>query len=94
MVDVETQEDVGVGEVGEAVVRAAQNITPRLDADRDLVIVDEEGYLFVKGRVKDTINRGAARPGQIEAAIRTLPGVTEVAVAGVPDEDLGERVGA
>ncbi len=95
VVDVETQEDVGVGRVGEAVVRAAQNITPDWMPTGDLVVVDEEGYLFVKGRVKDTINRGGEKfgPVEIEAAIRTLGGVTEVAVAGVPDEDLGERVG-
>lgn len=92
----ETQEDVGVGQVGEAVVRAAQNITPDWMPTGDLIVVDEEGYLFVKGRVKDTINRGGEKfgPVEIEAAIRTLPGVAEVAVAGVPDEDLGERVGA
>ncbi len=96
VVDVETQEDVGVGQVGEAVVRAAQNITPDWMPTGDLVVVDEEGYLFVKGRVKDTINRGGEKfgPVEIEAAIRTLPGVAEVAVAGVPDEELGERVGA
>jgi long-chain acyl-CoA synthetase len=96
VVDVETQEDLGVGQVGEAVVRAAQNITRDWMPTGDLVAVDEEGYLFVKGRVKDTINRGGEKfgPVEIEAAIRTLPGVAEVAVAGVPDEDLGERVGA
>ena len=96
VVDVETQEDVGVGQVGEAVVRAAQNVTPDWMPTGDLVVVDDEGYLFVKGRVKDTINRGGEKfgPVEIEVAIRTLPGVTEVAVAGVPDEDLGERVGA
>jgi acyl-CoA synthetase (AMP-forming)/AMP-acid ligase II len=96
VVDVETQEDLGVGQTGEAVVRAAQNITRDWMPTGDLVAIDEEGYLFVKGRVKDTINRGGEKfgPVEIEAAIRTLPGVAEVAVAGVPDEDLGERVGA
>jgi acyl-CoA synthetase (AMP-forming)/AMP-acid ligase II len=96
VVDVETQEDVGVGQVGEAVVRAAQNITTDWMPTGDLVVVDEDGYIFVKGRVKDTINRGGEKfgPVEIETVIRTLPGVVEVAVAGVPDEELGERVGA
>jgi acyl-CoA synthetase (AMP-forming)/AMP-acid ligase II len=96
VVDVETQEDVGVGQVGEAVVRAAQNITTDWLPTGDLVVLDEEGYIFVKGRVKDTINRGGEKfgPVEIETVIRMLPGVVEVAVAGVPDEDLGERVGA
>jgi acyl-CoA synthetase (AMP-forming)/AMP-acid ligase II len=96
VVDVETQEDVGVGQMGEAVVRAAQNITTDWMPTGDLVVLDEEGYIFVKGRVKDTINRGGEKfgPVEIETVIRTLPGVIEVAVAGVPDEELGERVGA
>jgi acyl-CoA synthetase (AMP-forming)/AMP-acid ligase II len=95
VVDVETQEDVGVGHVGEAVVRAAQNITSDWLPTGDLVVMDDEGYLFVKGRVKDTINRGGEKfgPIEIETVIRTLPGVVEVAVAGVPDDELGERVG-
>jgi acyl-CoA synthetase (AMP-forming)/AMP-acid ligase II len=96
VVDVETHEDVGVGQVGEAVVRAAQNITTDWMPTGDLVVLDEEGYIFVKGRVKDTINRGGEKfgPVEIETVIRTLPGVIEVAVAGVPDDELGERVGA
>jgi long-chain acyl-CoA synthetase len=96
VVDVDTQEDVGVGQVGEAVVRAAQNITTDWLPTGDLVQLDEEGYIYVKGRVKDTINRGGEKfgPVEIEAVIRTLPGVDEVAVAGVPDDELGERVGA
>jgi len=96
VVDVETQEDVGVGGVGEAVVRAAQNITPDWMPTGDLVTVDDEGYIYVKGRIKDTINRGGEKfgPVEIETVIRTLPGVVEVAVAGVPDDELGERVGA
>jgi long-chain acyl-CoA synthetase len=95
VVDVETQEDVGVGQVGEAVIRAAQNITPDWMPTGDLVQLDDEGYIFVKGRVKDTINRGGEKfgPVEIETVIRTLPGVVEAAVAGVPDDDLGERVG-
>jgi acyl-CoA synthetase (AMP-forming)/AMP-acid ligase II len=96
VVDIETQEDVGVGQVGEAVVRAAQNITTDWMPTGDLVVLDEEGYIFVKGRVKDTINRAGEKfgPVEIETVIRTMPGVVEVAVAGVPDEDLGEKVGA
>jgi long-chain acyl-CoA synthetase len=96
VVDVESQEDVAVGQVGEAVVRAAQNITSDWMPTGDLVVVDDEGYLYVKGRVKDTINRGGEKfgPVEVEAAIRALPGVLEVAVAGVPDDELGERVGA
>lgn len=96
VVDTETQEDVGTGQVGEAVVRAEQNVTTDWMPTGDLVHVDEEGYIYVRGRVKDTINRGGEKfgPIEIEAAIRSLPGVDEVAVAGVPDDELGERVGA
>jgi acyl-CoA synthetase (AMP-forming)/AMP-acid ligase II len=96
VVDVLTHEDVGVGQVGEAVVRSAQNITSEWMPTGDLVQLDEDGYLYVKGRLKDTINRGGEKfgPIEIETAIRAIPGVVEVAVAGVPDDELGERVGA
>ena len=96
VVDVLSREDVGVGQVGEAVVRSAQNITSEWMPTGDLVQFDEDGYLYVRGRLKDTINRGGEKfgPIEIETAIRALPGVVEVAVAGVPDDELGERVGA
>ncbi|MBI2170108.1 MAG: AMP-binding protein [Actinobacteria bacterium] len=62
----------------------------------DVARVDDEGYLWIEGRLADTINRGGEKlgPVEVEAALRSHPAVTDAAVAGLPDEELGERVGA
>jgi long-chain acyl-CoA synthetase len=59
----------------------------------DLGFVDEEGYLHVTGRVKDTIIRGGnnINPYEIEEILQAHPALAEVAIVGRPDADLGER---
>ena len=54
------------------------------------------GYLKIVGRAKDLIITGGLNvyPKEIEEKIDALPGVTESAVIGVPDPDLGEAVTA
>jgi len=61
---------------------------------RDCGFLDEAGYLFVKGRLDDVIVRGGENlsPGEIEDVIRTFPGISDVAVLGLPDTEWGERV--
>ncbi len=63
---------------------------------RDKGYVDEEGFLFVGGRVDDTIIRGAENiaPAEIEDVILRHPDVLDVAVVGVPDEEWGQRIEA
>lgn len=62
----------------------------------DLGYKDEDGYLYIVGRKKELIIRGGANiyPREVEDAIMRLPGVREVAVIGVPDSNMGERVKA
>lgn len=96
VVDPVSGADLPDGEVGEAVVRATHHVTSQWLPTGDLVARDADGYLYVKGRLKEVINRGGEKfaPVEVEEAIRALPGVVDVAVAGIPDEELGERVGA
>ncbi|WP_293677175.1 class I adenylate-forming enzyme family protein [uncultured Phenylobacterium sp.] len=56
--------------------------------------MDEEGYLFVEGRLDDVIVRGGENmsPGEIEDVLRQHPQVDDVAVLGVPDDEWGEKV--
>ena len=63
---------------------------------RDEGYLDEAGYLFVRGRSDDTIIRGGENiaPAEIEAVIEQMPGVAEVAVAGLPSEEWGQQIGA
>ena len=58
--------------------------------------MDEEGYLFVEGRLDDVIVRGGENisPGEIEDVLRLHPQVADVAVLGVKDDEWGERVAA
>jgi acyl-CoA synthetase (AMP-forming)/AMP-acid ligase II len=98
---------VAVGAPGEIHVRGEQvsgeyqGRGTALGADgwfptRDGGFVDEEGYLFVTGRIDDVIVRGGENlsPGEIEDVLHEHPGVADCAVVGVPDEQWGEAVAA
>lgn len=58
----------------------------------DIGRVDPEGFLWIEGRVSDMINRGGLKvfPEEVAEVIRLSPDVAECAVAGIPDERLGE----
>ena len=62
----------------------------------DLGRLDEDGYLFIVDRMKDIIIRGGENiaAAEVEAAIYRHPAVAEAAVFGLPDQRLGEVVGA
>jgi acyl-CoA synthetase (AMP-forming)/AMP-acid ligase II len=55
---------------------------------------DDEGYLYLAGRKNDMIIRGGENvyPIEIETVLADYPGVGEVAVIGVPDDEWGESV--
>jgi long-chain acyl-CoA synthetase len=62
----------------------------------DVGRVDPNGLVFVLDRIKDMINRGGENVYcvEVENALIGAPGVGEVAVVGVPDSMMGEKVGA
>lgn len=62
----------------------------------DVVRVDEGGRIHIVDRIKDIINRGGENISsiEVESALAAAPGVLEAAVIGVPDEVMGEKVGA
>jgi long-chain acyl-CoA synthetase len=62
----------------------------------DLATMGEDGYIFIVDRVKDMIVRGGYNvyPREIEEVLYEQPAVAEVAVIGVPHEELGEEVAA
>lgn len=61
----------------------------------DLGRLDEDGYLFLTGRMKEIINRGGEKisPQDIERAALHIPGVAEAVSYAVPHASLGEQVG-
>jgi acyl-CoA synthetase (AMP-forming)/AMP-acid ligase II len=101
--------DVPRGAVGEVIVRSeflmsgyrgdpeatAQVLRDGWYHMGDLGYLDDEGYLFITGRVKDVIRSGGESvfPAEVEACLRDLDGVLDCAVVGVPDPAWGEAVG-
>jgi fatty-acyl-CoA synthase len=62
----------------------------------DLGMFDKDGYLVITGRWKDMIIRAGENiyPSEVEEAVRSMPGVTDVAVVAVPSKLHGEELGA
>lgn len=103
-------QDVSPDEVGEVIVKGKSMMAGYWKAPKateeairgdyfytgDMATIDEEGYVYLVGRRKDVItSRGKMlSPPEIEDIIYRHPAVQEVAVIGVPDEELGEAVKA
>ncbi len=106
----ESGEEVPAGGTGELCVRGSVVIKGYLNRPEataegipngwfhtgDIANVDEDGFVFIVDRAKDMVLRGGENVycSEVEAAIYEHPGVAEVAVFGVPDDRLGEIVGA
>ena len=62
----------------------------------DLGMLDEHGYLYLKGRAKDMIIRGGINiyPAEIEATLLSHPAVSDSAVVGWPSKEFNEEVAA
>ena len=102
--------EVPAGERGELLVRGTSMFRgywnrPELNAEifiedwfrtGDVATIDADGFLYIVDRIKDLIIRGGENIGcgQVEAALLMHPDVHEAAVYAVPDERLGEEVGA
>lgn len=58
----------------------------------DVGRVDEDGFVWIEGRVSDMINRGGLKvfPAEVAEVLRLSPAVADAAVVGVPDDRLGE----
>lgn len=58
--------------------------------------VDDDGFVFLSGRIKEMINRGGAKvaPREVEEVLERHPGVVEAAAFALPHPTLGEAVAA
>ncbi|MFT4613959.1 MAG: long-chain acyl-CoA synthetase [Bacteroidia bacterium] len=101
---------LSTGERGELCIKSPVNIAcywnkPEATAEAfvngwfhtgDVAYIDEQGFVYIVDRIKEIIIRGGENISciEVEGAVYTHPGVLEVAVFGLPDERLGEIVGA
>jgi oxalate---CoA ligase len=62
----------------------------------DLGVMDPDGYLFLKGRIKELINRGGEKifPPDVDAVLLSDPKILDAASFGVPDAKYGEEIHA
>lgn len=58
--------------------------------------LDEDGYLYLRGRIGERINRGGAMvvPAEVDAALATHPDVRQAVAFGVPHPSLGQDLAA
>jgi long-chain acyl-CoA synthetase len=96
IVDPASEIEVAEGAVGELWVRSSQNVEAGWLQTGDLAYRDAAGYVYPQGRRGDLINRGGEKfaPIEVVEALRSHPAVRDAAVAGVPDDEMGMRVGA
>lgn len=102
--------ELAAGETGEIIARGDNIMTgywhlPELTAEAlsdgwyhtgDAGYLDEEGFLFLEGRVKDMIVSGGENiyPIEVENVLSHHPAIHQVAVIGIPHETWGEAVHA
>jgi acyl-CoA synthetase (AMP-forming)/AMP-acid ligase II len=100
--------ELPVGELGELVVRGPQTMTgywgrPDLTSEvlrdgwvhtKDLAVMDELGFIYLRGRRDDMIISGGfnVAPREVEDVLCGYTGVVEACVLGMPDEKWGQRV--
>lgn len=100
--------EVPRGEIGEIWVKSdtnmqcyynlpdetAANLTDGWVHTGDAGVMDEDGYIFLKDRIKDMVVSGGENiyPMEIENVISKHPAVSDVAVIGVPDNKFGEAL--
>lgn len=106
IIDVQTEEELPAGQVGEIILRGPQVFVGYFDnaeathnvlkngwyATGDVGYIDNEGYLYVVDRMKDMIISGGENiySAELELVLAAHPSVADVAVIGVPDEKWGE----
>lgn len=108
IVNAETSAPCAIGELGEIAIRGpnvmlgywnrpedtAAAIRDGWFHSGDIGRVDEDGFFYIVDRVKDMISIGGVKvfPAEVERVLLDHPGISQIAVVGVPDPVFGEQV--
>jgi acyl-coenzyme A synthetase/AMP-(fatty) acid ligase len=95
VVDPETGEDVAPGDAGRLdISSSAASVTTASGwvSTNDRARIDDDGFLWILGRLDDMINRGGLKvdSSAVARALREHPSIADAAVVGVSDPRLGE----
>jgi acyl-coenzyme A synthetase/AMP-(fatty) acid ligase len=96
--------ELGPGELGELEIRPVSGLpddNPALEGrvtddgwlrTGDLATIDDDGFVWIEGRISAMINRGGLKvfPDEVEEVLRSHPSIAEAGVFAVPDDRLGE----
>lgn len=90
-VDAESFASQAPGETGLLEIKS-HRFGPDWIRTNDLATIDPDGFLYLRGRADDAINRGGFKvlPEEVAAVLRTYPGIADAAVIGAPDLRLGQ----
>lgn len=91
VVDRDSGEPLPAGQLGLLEVRAAQLGSADWVRTTDLAELDEDGFLFIRGRADDAIIRGGFKvlPTAVADVLRRHPAIFDACVVGLPDDRLG-----
>jgi acyl-CoA synthetase (AMP-forming)/AMP-acid ligase II len=107
VIDRETGQSLPAGQEGELYIRGYSLMRGYYKKEReevftkdgwfatgDLVVIDEDDYIYFTGRLTELIKTAGANvaPREVELAIQRYPGVREAIVFGLPDPIKGEKV--
>jgi len=100
--------ELGTGEVGELCMRSPQVVRGYWNDEvgtraafvdgwfhsGDVGYVDDDGFVYVVDRLKDVVIRGGENVycAEVEAVLHDHPAISEIAIVGIEDRALGERV--
>jgi long-chain acyl-CoA synthetase len=86
----------GIEYVGDPEKTRAAHIAPGVATLGEMGYIDEQGWVYITDRTADMIVSGGVNiyPAEIEAELGSHEAITDVAVIGVPNEDMGEEVKA
>jgi len=91
IINPDSKQEAPAGAVGQLELKS-ERFSPDWIRTNDLARVDEDGFVFIHGRLDDAINRGGFKilPDEVAPIMRRFAGVRDATMVGYPDARLGQ----